>query len=168
MVASTHGEEFRDDLRGTAAAAIDARAANAARRCGQCTKAPPPEILAELTRHERLALIARPSPRHSFLLGCRLPLPGITSLSGLLFRRSLDRHPATRRCSSAHDAATLPFIDAALAQRTAGAIVGTVGGISCAARVIHRLHHNALVQQRRSDIALHGGYPRGKAYLVKK
>src|SRR5882672_3756575 len=51
MVASTHGEEFRDDLRGTAAAAIDARAANGERAAAvNVRKLLPPEILAELTR----------------------------------------------------------------------------------------------------------------------
>jgi hypothetical protein len=35
-------------------------------------------------------------------------------------------------------------------------------------RVIHRLHHNHLYGPQDPDIALHGGYPRGKAYLLKK
>ena len=35
-------------------------------------------------------------------------------------------------------------------------------------RVIHRLHHNNLYTELDPDTALHGGYPRGKAYLVKK
>jgi hypothetical protein len=35
-------------------------------------------------------------------------------------------------------------------------------------RVIHRLHHNNLYGDVDPDIALHGGYPRGKAYLVRK
>lgn len=51
-----------------------------------------------------------------------------------------------------------------------------VGGASAAAagltmstyRVIHRLHHNHLYGVEDPDIALHGGYPRGRAYLVKK
>jgi len=48
-------------------------------------------------------------------------------------------------------------------------MAGTLGGIPmCAYRVIHRLHHNHLYQAQDPDIALHGGYPRGKAYLLKK
>src|SRR5882762_9983662 len=35
-------------------------------------------------------------------------------------------------------------------------------------RVIHRLHHNNLYGELDPDTALHGGYPRGRAYLVKK
>ena len=50
-----------------------------------------------------------------------------------------------------------------------GRLVGMMGGVSmCSYRVIHRLHHNYLYQPQDPDIALHGGYPRGKAYLIKK
>ena len=50
-----------------------------------------------------------------------------------------------------------------------GRFVGMIGGVSmCSYRVIHRLHHNYLYQPQDPDIALHGGYPRGKAYLIKK
>jgi fatty acid desaturase len=38
----------------------------------------------------------------------------------------------------------------------------------CTYRVIHRLHHNNLYGELDPDTALHGGYPRGKGYLVKK
>jgi fatty acid desaturase len=38
----------------------------------------------------------------------------------------------------------------------------------CTYRVIHRLHHNNLYTELDPDTALHGGYPRGKRYLVKK
>ncbi len=38
----------------------------------------------------------------------------------------------------------------------------------CTYRVIHRLHHNNLYGELDPDTALHGGYPRGKAYLVRK
>jgi fatty acid desaturase len=51
----------------------------------------------------------------------------------------------------------------------AGRAIGSSAGISmCAYRVIHRLHHNHLYGPQDPDIALHGGYPRGKAYLLKK
>ena len=35
-------------------------------------------------------------------------------------------------------------------------------------RVVHRLHHNHLYEKNDPDIALHGGYPRGRWYLAKK
>ncbi len=50
-----------------------------------------------------------------------------------------------------------------------GRFIGMTGGVSmCSYRVIHRLHHNYLYQPQDPDIALHGGYPRGKKYLIKK
>lgn len=50
-----------------------------------------------------------------------------------------------------------------------GRMIGMLGGVSmCSYRVIHRLHHNYLYQAQDPDIALHGGYPRGKKYLIKK
>jgi fatty acid desaturase len=38
----------------------------------------------------------------------------------------------------------------------------------CTYRVIHRLHHNNLYAPLDPDTALHGGYPRGKWYLIRK
>src|SRR5436853_1814838 len=38
----------------------------------------------------------------------------------------------------------------------------------CTYRVIHRLHHNNLYGALDPDTALHGGYPRGRMYLVRK
>jgi fatty acid desaturase len=38
----------------------------------------------------------------------------------------------------------------------------------CTYRVIHRLHHNNLYTDEDPDTAIHGGYPRGTAYLWKK
>jgi fatty acid desaturase len=50
-----------------------------------------------------------------------------------------------------------------------GRACATVQGLSmCTYRVIHRLHHNNLYGALDPDTALHGGYPRGKAYLLKK
>jgi len=44
-----------------------------------------------------------------------------------------------------------------------------VQGLSmCTYRVIHRLHHNNLYGELDPDTALHGGYPRGKWYLIRK
>ena len=50
-----------------------------------------------------------------------------------------------------------------------GRFVGMASGISmCTYRVIHRLHHNNLYTEEDPDTAIHGGYPRGVAYLWKK
>ena len=51
----------------------------------------------------------------------------------------------------------------------AGRLCATLQGLSMRTyRVIHRLHHNNLYTELDPDTALHGGYPRGKAYLVRK
>jgi len=47
-------------------------------------------------------------------------------------------------------------------------LAASVGLSMCSYRVVHRLHHNHLYGDQDPDIALHGGYPRGKAYLVRK
>jgi fatty acid desaturase len=50
-----------------------------------------------------------------------------------------------------------------------GRAIGMASGISmCTYRVIHRLHHNNLYTDEDPDTAIHGGYPRGVAYLWKK
>jgi fatty acid desaturase len=50
-----------------------------------------------------------------------------------------------------------------------GRAIGMAGGISmCTYRVTHRLHHNHLYGREDPDTAIHGGYPRGVAYLWKK
>ena len=50
-----------------------------------------------------------------------------------------------------------------------GRFVGAIGGVSmCTYRVTHRLHHNNLYTEDDPDTAIHGGYPRGKAYLANK
>jgi len=50
-----------------------------------------------------------------------------------------------------------------------GRICASAAGLSmCTYRIIHRLHHNNLYGPQDPDMALHGGYPRGKWYLVRK
>jgi fatty acid desaturase len=50
-----------------------------------------------------------------------------------------------------------------------GRACAMVQGLSmCTYRVIHRLHHNNLYGALDPDTALHGGYPRGRAYLIRK
>jgi fatty acid desaturase len=69
----------------------------------------------------------------------------------------------------AHDAAHYRLYETRWLNDAVGRLCGTVAGVSmCTYRVIHRLHHNHLYGPQDPDIALHGGYPRGKAYLAKK
>lgn len=69
----------------------------------------------------------------------------------------------------AHDAAHYLLFENRALNDLVGRAAATVQGLSMRTyRVIHRLHHNNLYGEMDPDTALHGGYPRGKAYLVKK
>ncbi len=69
----------------------------------------------------------------------------------------------------AHDAAHYLLYDNRTINDLAGRACATLQGLSmCTYRVIHRLHHNNLYGELDPDTALHGGYPRGRSYLIKK
>lgn len=69
----------------------------------------------------------------------------------------------------AHDAAHYLLYENRKLNDFAGRACATVQGLSmCTYRVIHRLHHNNLYGELDPDTALHGGYPRGRSYLIKK
>jgi fatty acid desaturase len=69
----------------------------------------------------------------------------------------------------AHDAAHYLLFPNRKVNDAVGRFCATVQGLSmCTYRVIHRLHHNNLYGELDPDTALHGGYPRGRRYLVKK
>jgi fatty acid desaturase len=69
----------------------------------------------------------------------------------------------------AHDAAHYLLYENRRLNDAVGRLCATVQGLSmCTYRVIHRLHHNNLYGELDPDTALHGGYPRGKWYLIRK
>ena len=69
----------------------------------------------------------------------------------------------------AHDAAHYRLFESRHLNDAVGCFMGTIVGISMRTyRVIHRLHHNHLYEPQDPDIPLNGGYPRGRAYLLKK
>ena len=69
----------------------------------------------------------------------------------------------------AHDAAHYLLYENRKLNDLAGRACATLQGLSmCTYRVIHRLHHNNLYGELDPDTALHGGYPRGRSYLIKK
>lgn len=69
----------------------------------------------------------------------------------------------------AHDAAHYRMYKNRALNDLVGRLCGVLGGISmCTYRVIHRLHHNHLYEAQDPDVPLHGGYPRGRSYLIKK
>lgn len=69
----------------------------------------------------------------------------------------------------AHEAAHYRLFSSRRMNDAAGRLVASLAGISmCTYRVIHRLHHNHLFGELDPDLALTGGWPRGRAYLLKK
>jgi fatty acid desaturase len=142
------GEEFKDDFR----------------------KALPREVVQRLTR--RSAWRATAAVLHDFaVLAAAIavalyfwPNPIVVLLCVVLI--------GTRQHALfviAHDAAHYLLYDSRLLNEIVGRASAMVQGLSmCTYRVIHRMHHNNLYGELDPDTALHGGYPRGKAYLVKK
>jgi fatty acid desaturase len=69
----------------------------------------------------------------------------------------------------AHDSAHYRLFQSRALNDAVGRFLGSITGISmCTYRVVHRLHHNHLYGPQDPDIALHGGYPRGQRYLLRK
>jgi fatty acid desaturase len=69
----------------------------------------------------------------------------------------------------AHDAAHYLLYEQRWLNDLVGRLCAMLQGLSmCTYRVIHRLHHNNLYGELDPDTALHGGYPRGRMYLVRK
>jgi fatty acid desaturase len=69
----------------------------------------------------------------------------------------------------AHEAAHYRLFANRTANDLVGRFVGMAGGVSmCTYRVTHRLHHNNLYTDEDPDTAIHGGYPRGRRYLLDK
>ena len=161
------GEEFRDDIRVSGRASSD-------RRSGKLTTSDvrrrlSPEDLASLTALDpvrstaavvltlgSLALVIAVAVMHWSWWAAAIAVVLIAPLQHALF-------------ILAHDSAHYRLYQARWLNDAVGRLVGTIAGISMPTyRVIHRLHHNHLYGEQDPDIALHGGYPRGKAYLVRK
>ena len=69
----------------------------------------------------------------------------------------------------AHDAAHYRLFKSRVLNDLVGCALAAPVGISMRTyRVVHRLHHNHLYTPQDPDIPLHGGYPRGRSYLLKK
>jgi fatty acid desaturase len=142
------GEEFKDDYR----------------------KALPKDVVARLTR--RSAWRASAAVLHDFAvlaaaIGFGLyfwPNPLVLAVSVLII--------GTRQHALfviAHDAAHYLLYENRLANEIVGRACAMLQGLSmCTYRVIHRMHHNNLYGALDPDTALHGGYPRGKWYLIRK
>jgi fatty acid desaturase len=142
------GEEFKDDFR----------------------KALPKEVLARFTRRSAWrATLAVLSDVLIIALAAAAALafwPGIPVVVLAILLIGTRQHALF---VIAHDAAHYLLYENRRLNDFVGRAAATVQGLSmCTYRVIHRLHHNNLYTELDPDTALHGGYPRGKAYLVKK
>jgi fatty acid desaturase len=156
------GEEFRTDLRPLGRSAAGAGNAAARRLLGAAELAP----LTELSDLRSLASIAQTAGTVALAIAFGLwawPSPWVL-LSIVVI--GVQQHALF---ILAHEAAHYRlFRDRAL-NDAVGRAIGMAGAISmCTYRVIHRLHHNNLYTDEDPDTAIHGGYPRGTAYLWKK
>ena len=147
----TPGEEFRDDTRRATARLL------------------PLELLSELTRLD---------DRRSWLAVVQTLAIAGASIGAALYLQ----HPVvvllaivvigTQQHAMfvlAHDAAHYRLFGNRMLNELVGRALGSAAGISmCSYRVVHRLHHNDLYGPTDPDTALHGGYPRGRRYLLRK
>jgi fatty acid desaturase len=142
------GEEFKDDYR----------------------KALPKEVLARFTqRSDWRSTVAVLSDGAIIALAAAVALsfwPDPLALVPAIFVIGTRQHALF---VIAHDAAHYLLYQNRKLNDLVGRAAATVQGLSmCTYRVIHRLHHNNLYGELDPDTALHGGYPRGRAYLAKK
>jgi fatty acid desaturase len=160
-----YGEEFRDDARPVSGAARAAAGSASA----QARKA--------LTAQELRAL-TQLNPARSMLAVLRTFAPIMLAIVAALY---VNTWPVTLAAIIvigtsqhamfvlAHEAAHYRLFETRWLNDLIGRFCGVTGGISmCTYRITHRLHHNHLYGPQDPDTAIHGGYPRGKAYLWKK
>jgi fatty acid desaturase len=142
------GEEFKDDYR----------------------KALPKEVVSRLTR--RSAWRASAAVLHDFAVLALAIGAGLYFWPNPLVLLACVLIIGTRQHALfviAHDAAHYLLYENRLLNEIVGRTCAMLQGLSmCTYRVIHRLHHNNLYGVLDPDTALHGGYPRGRAYLIKK
>lgn len=155
--AAGKGEEFRDDLRAPGSRNIEARRLLSATELAPLTRLSTGR--SALAIAQTLALIAAAvalavSTWPSAWIAASIVVIGVAQ-HGLFIL--------------AHDAAHYRLFAHRAANDIVGRSLGIVAGISmCTYRVMHRLHHNNLYTEEDPDTALHGGYPRGRAYLWRK
>jgi fatty acid desaturase len=142
------GEEFKDDFR----------------------KALPRELVQQLTR--RSPWRATAAVLHDFVVIAAAVSIGLYFWPHPLFILVSVVVIGTRQHALfviAHDAAHYLLYERRWLNDAVGRACATVQGLSmCTYRVIHRLHHNHLYGALDPDTALHGGYPRGRGYLIRK
>ena len=162
MAAAAHGEEFRDDLRPLGRAGAGSGNASARRILAAAELAP----LTELSDLRSLAAVLQTAGVMALAVAFGLWVwPGPWLLLSVVVI-GVQQHGLF---ILAHEAAHYRLFRQRALNDAIGRLIGMAGAISmCTYRVIHRLHHNNLYSDDDPDTAIHGGYPRGTAYLWKK
>ena len=142
------GEEFKDDFR----------------------RALPPEVVRELTRRSAvratLAVLADVAAIAFAIAAALAWWPNAFVLVPAIIVIGSRQHALF---VIAHESAHYLLYERRALNDLVGRACAAAQGLSmCTYRVIHRLHHNNLYGALDPDTALHGGYPRGRIYLVKK
>ena len=151
------GEEFRDDLRAPGALNAQARKALSARELLPFTQLD--DLRSLMAMVQTGVLLAAAGALIVGLWGSPWMLAGI-ALMGVA-QHSL--------FILSHEAAHYRLLSHRGANDLLGRLIGMSSGVSmCTYRVTHRLHHNNLYGSEDPDTAIHGGYPRGKTYLLRK
>ncbi|MFI4932203.1 MAG: fatty acid desaturase family protein [Burkholderiales bacterium] len=162
------GEEFRDDLRPLANDAAPARARAGTGNAAARSILSPAELapLTELSDARSLLAIGQTFGTLALAVAFGAaawpsPWAPLAVLVGGVQQHGL--------FILAHEAAHYRLFRSRALNDAVGRAVGMASGLSmCTYRVIHRLHHNNLYTDEDPDTAIHGGYPRGVAYLWKK
>lgn len=155
--ASPRGEEFRQDLRAPGARNVEARRLLSAAELAPLTVLSTPRSLLAMAQTVgliaaavALAVLTWPSP----WMIASVVVIGIAQHAVFIL---------------VHEAAHYRLFAARRANDGLGRLMGMAAGLSmCTYRVTHRLHHNNLYTEEDPDTAIHGGYPRGQAYLLRK
>ena len=151
------GEEFRDDIRSPGALNAQARKALSAQELLPFTQLDDLRSLLAMVQTGALLMVA--GALVVGLWGSPWMLTGI-------FLMGIAQHSLF---ILSHEAAHYRLLSHRGANDVLGRLIGMSSGVSmCTYRVTHRLHHNNLYGSEDPDTAIHGGYPRGKAYLLRK
>ena len=154
---AARGEEFRDDLRTPGALNAQARKALSAQELLPFTQLDDVRSLLAMAQTGLLLVVA--GALIVGLWGSPWMLAGVVLMG--IAQHSL--------FILSHEAAHYRLLSHRGANDVLGRLIGMSSGVSmCTYRVTHRLHHNNLYGSEDPDTAIHGGYPRGRAYLLRK
>jgi fatty acid desaturase len=154
---AARGEEFRDDLRPPGALNAQARKALSAQELLPFTQLDDVRSLLAMAQTGLLLVVA--GALIVGLWGSPWMLAGVVLMG--IAQHSL--------FILSHEAAHYRLLSHRGANDVLGRLIGMSSGVSmCTYRVTHRLHHNNLYGSEDPDTAIHGGYPRGRAYLLRK